>query len=104
MYPMYMAIWSFFMILVLSVFQLRRMGQVVAVMGVTTVTLILTHFLFVALSHSAGVALLPGFFNPVYYIEQGLVGWCALLVLPFGWLGPFIGLNLVRAWLKFRDV
>jgi hypothetical protein len=34
--------------------------------------------------------------NPFAFLRGGLFGWLALVVMPCGWLGPIIGLNLIQ--------
>jgi hypothetical protein len=36
--------------------------------------------------------------DPGAFVMSGPYGWLALLVMPCGWLGPILGLNLVERW------
>ncbi len=98
MIPTYMVFWSIVMILFLSLTRIRNMAQIIVVTLITALVLIVSQALFAELSAAAGAY--PGLVlsNPGYYINQGMVGWLALLVMPCGWFGPIIGLNLAQRW------
>ncbi len=91
----YMIFWSIIVILFFGATKLRRAGQIVTVMIITAGILFLSDALFVNLSQAAGIV--PGTaVNPSDYLAYGPLAWLALLVMPFGWLGPILGLNLVN--------
>jgi hypothetical protein len=94
----YMLFWSIVMIFALGVWRLHHWGHVLVVTAVTGLVLILSQSLFIQLSLSAGVD--PGlvFTSPADFLLSGPLGWLALLVMPCGWLGPFIGFSLVKRW------
>jgi hypothetical protein len=57
--------------------------------------LAVSHLLFTQLSASAGIEA-SAVFNPNDYLSYGPLAWLALMVMPFGWLGPIISLNLMK--------
>ncbi|MCP4428631.1 MAG: hypothetical protein GY803_29445 [Chloroflexi bacterium] len=86
------------MILVLGLIRLRDLAQIVSVSLISALILIISQTLFAELS--AAIGAYPGLVmtNPAYYLNQGLVGWLALLVMPCGWLAPVFGLYLAQRW------
>jgi hypothetical protein len=94
----YMISWSFFMITAMGVWRLRSWGKMVTVGLVTAVILLISQSLFFQLALAAGVHPQMALSQPADFLNQGLVGWLALLVMPCGWLGPVIGLNLVERY------
>ena len=94
----YMIFWSIVMIFALGFWRLRHWGHILVVAGITALVLILSQSLFIQFSLSAGVD--PGqvLSNPSLFMMSGPIAWLALLVMPCGWLGPFIGFNLVNRW------
>jgi len=92
----YMLFWSIVMILAIGMWRLHQWGDILFVALTTAVVLFISHTLFVNLSLAANLD--PGLAlqNPFAFLNGGLYGWLALLVMPCGWLGPIIGLNLVE--------
>ena len=93
---LYMTIWSLMMIFGLSIWRLHSWNERLSVTLITLLVLIVTQSLFVQLAVSAGLDASDALMAPHLYIASGPVGWMALLVMPCGWLGPFIGMNLVE--------
>ncbi len=94
----YMLFWSIVIVGALSVWRLRNWGHIMTVALVTAFVLILSQSLFVQLAVSAGVDPSQALTNPAAFLTSGPLGWLALMVMPCGWLGPFIGSNLVQKW------
>lgn len=94
----YMAFWSIAIILFLGLTRMRNLAQLSIVSLISALILIISQTLFAELSAAAGAY--PGLIwtDPIYYLNQGVVGWLALLVMPCGWLGPFIGLQIAQRW------
>jgi hypothetical protein len=63
---------------------------------VTLLVLIISQTLFVQLAISANLNPSDIFLAPERFLSTGLAGWLALLVMPIGWLGPFLGINLLH--------
>lgn len=95
---LYMAFWSFVLIATLGVWRLRSLKKIVVVVMVTFFVLLFSQTLFMQLSIAAGMDPNIAWANPFLFLAAGPVGLLALLVLPCGWLGPMIGLNLVQQW------
>lgn len=98
MLPIYMAFWSIAIILFLGLTRIRNLAQVVIVALISALVLIVSQTLFAELSAAAGAYPGLALSDPIYYLNQGMVGWLALLVMPCGWLGPIIGLHLAQRW------
>jgi len=94
----YMAFWSFAIIFAVGVWRLRSWRHVAGMVAVTLLVLMFTQALFIQLSISAGLDPSMALVNPGAFIVSGPYGWLALLVMPCGWLGPVLGLNLVERW------
>lgn len=92
----YMALWSFAVILAVGAWRLRSWRHVVGMVLVTVFVLMFSQALFVQLSISAGLDPSTALTNPSAFVVSGPYGWLALLVMPCGWLGPVLGLNLVE--------
>lgn len=95
----YMAFWSLVFIMAVGIWRLRSWRHVAGMGLVTMLVLIMSQSLFVQLSISAGLDPSLALVNPGAFITSGPYGWLALLVMPCGWLGPVLGLNLVERWL-----
>lgn len=95
---LYMTFWSLAMIAGLSLWRLHHWGERLAVTIITLLVLLVTQALFVQLTIAAGVDASDALLAPQRYLQSGPVGWMALLVMPCGWLGPFIGINIVERW------
>ncbi len=98
MIPIYMVFWSIAVILFLGLTRIRNLAQIVMVALITALVLIVSQALFAELSAVAGAY--PGLVssNPSFYLNQGIAGWLALLVMPCGWMAPIIGLHLAQRW------
>lgn len=94
----YMAMWSVILIIVLGLSRLRNWAQVFVVSLVTALVLIFSQSLFIQFALISGVDPGAALSNPVDFLRSGPGGWFALLVMPCGWLGPVIGLSLVKRW------
>ena len=95
---LYMIFWSFVMIAALGIWRLRNLRQIIVVVIVTPVVLLFSQTLFVQLAVNAGMDPSIAAVNPFLFLDAGPLGLLALLVMPCGWLGPIIGLNLVQRW------
>ena len=93
---LYMLVWSLVMIIGLSIWRLQDWGERATVTLITFLVLLVTQSLFIQLTAAAGVNASDALLAPQRYVASGPVGWMALLVMPCGWLGPFIGMNLVE--------
>lgn len=99
MLTLYMGLWSLIIIGALSLWRVRRPGQLIAVSIITMMVLLLSQTLFFQLSDIAGIPIQSiDSLQPAEYLQRGLFGWLALLILPCGWLGPMIGLNALKRW------
>lgn len=94
--PIYMIFWSIVLILILHVWRLQNWQQTAVVTAVTAVILFFSQALFAQLAVSAGVAPHMALTAPEQFLRAGIAAWLALLVMPCGWLGPLIGMNLVQ--------
>ncbi|MCA9971911.1 MAG: hypothetical protein KC425_16925 [Anaerolineales bacterium] len=92
----HMTFWSITLIFALGIWRLRSLHKVLGVTLVTAVVLLISQTLFVQLAISAGLDPSDALTNPLLFLASGPVGWLALLVMPCGWLGPILGLNLVQ--------
>jgi hypothetical protein len=105
MLPIYMTLWSIVMIMVLGITRIRNMAQLITVTLITALVLLMSQVLFVEFSAAAGADPSHVFSNPGNFLDHGIEGWLALLILPCGWLGPIIGLHLAQRWqLKEQEV
>ncbi len=100
---LYMIFWSSIMILALGLGRLRNLGQMLVLSLVTAFILILSQSLFIQLSVSAGLDPSTVLYSSGDFLRGGPLGWLALLVMPCGWLGPMIGLNLVHRWVMMQN-
>lgn len=100
----YMIFWSIVMIFALGIWRLRHWGHVLVVAAITALVLLFSQSLFIQLSLSAGVDPSLVFVSPTDFLLSGPLAWLALLVMPCGWLGPFIGFNLVKRWHHLEEV
>ena len=98
MSTMYMMFWSIVIITAVGLWRLRDIKRIVVALFVTGVVLLFSQFLFVQLSINAGLDPGLALVNPWGFLAVGPLGWMALMVMPCGWLGPVIGLNLVQRW------
>lgn len=92
----YMLFWSIVMILAIGMWRLRQWGDILFVALITAVVLFISHILFLNLSLAANLDPSMALQNPFAFLRGGLFGWLALVVMPCGWLGPIIGLNLIQ--------
>lgn len=93
---LYMTFWSVTMIGAMGLWRLRNLRRILAVLAITAVTLLLSQTLYIQLSINAGIDPSAILSEPSRFLASGPAGWLALLVMPCGWLGPIIGLNLVQ--------
>ena len=92
----YMLFWSIVLILAIGMWRLRQWSDIIFIMFVTAFVLFVSHTLFINLSLAANLDPGMALQDPFAFLRGGLYGWLALLVMPCGWLGPIIGLNLVQ--------
>ncbi|WP_420629482.1 hypothetical protein [Candidatus Leptofilum sp.] len=93
---LYMIFWSIIIVAAFSVWRLRNWNQRLVVTVVTLLVLLLSQSLFVSLAASAGLNPSDALLAPERFLQRGPFGWLALLVMPCGWLGPFVGFNLIQ--------
>ena len=93
---MYMTFWTLMMVLVIGLWRLQEWRQRAFIMVVTLLILFISQTLFVQLAISAGLNPSDVFLAPERFLYTGPAGWLALLVMPIGWLGPFLGVNLLH--------
>lgn len=93
---LYMICWSIIIVAAFSLWRLQTWNQRVLVAAVTLLVLLLSQSLFVTLATSAGLNPGDALLAPERFLQSGPFGWLALLVMPCGWLGPFVGFNLIQ--------
>jgi hypothetical protein len=93
---LYMFGWSVIIVAAFSVWRLQTWNQRLLVTAVTILVLLLSQSLFLSLATSAGLSPSDALLAPERFLQSGPFGWLALLVMPFGWLGPFVGFNLIQ--------
>ena len=91
----YMLIWSIIFVLIVGSFRIRNPGRLLGALVGSAVILAVSHLLFTQLSASVGIEP-TAILNPNDYLAYGPLAWLALMVMPFGWLGPIISLNLMK--------
>jgi hypothetical protein len=91
-----MTFWTLMMVLLIGFWRLQDWRQRGFLIFVTLLVLFISQTLFVQLSITAGLS--PGevFLAPERFLATGPAGWLALLVMPVGWLGPFLGINFLH--------
>ena len=92
----YMICWSIIIVTAFSVWRLQNWNQRLLVTAVTLLVLFVSQSLFVSLATSAGLNPSDALLAPERFLRSGPFGWVALLVMPCGWLGPFVGFNLIQ--------
>jgi hypothetical protein len=100
---LYMTFWSVFMIIALGLGRLRSWRQMLILALVTALILVLSQSLYTQLSISAGLDPSGVLYAAGDFLRRGPLGWLALLVMPCGWLGPMVGLNLIHRWFQTVD-
>lgn len=95
---LYMVFWSVVMVVALSVLRVRSWRQRFLLCLVTAVVLLVSQSLFLQMSYTLGVDANLALVAPKQYLLRGPMGWMALMVMPCGWLGPFVGLHLTERW------
>lgn len=98
----YMIIWSIFITFAVGIGRLRDVRQTVGVTAVTLLILVVSQTLTFQLAASIGLSPDLIITSPETFVMSGPIGWLALLVMPCGWLGPIIGLNLIAR--RFEEV
>lgn len=93
---LYMIFWSFIIVAAFSAWRLQTWNQRLVVTVVTLLVLLVSQSLFVSLVTSAGLNPSDALLAPERFLQSGPFGWLALLVMPCGWLGPFVGFNLIQ--------
>ncbi len=93
---LYMFYWSVIIIAAVGMWRLRNMGDVVLVTAVTAIILFASHTLFIQLTIAANLDPSMVLLNPFIFLRGGVYGWLALIVMPCGWMGPIVGMNLVN--------
>lgn len=91
----YMLIWSIIFVLIVGSFRIRHMGRLLGALVGSAIILGVSHLLFTQLSLSAGIET-TAVLTANDYLAYGPLAWLALMVMPFGWLGPIISLNLMK--------
>jgi hypothetical protein len=90
-----MLIWSIVFVLIVGSLRIRHMGRLIGALVGSALILGVAHVLFTQLSASAGITA-TAVLTPNDYLAYGPLAWLALMVMPFGWLGPIISLNLMK--------
>jgi hypothetical protein len=93
---LYMICWSIVIVAAFSVWRLQTWNQRMLVTAVTLLVLLVSQSLFFSLTTSAGLNPSDALLAPERFVQSGPFGWLALLVMPCGWLGPFVGFNLIQ--------
>ncbi|MEZ4593918.1 MAG: hypothetical protein R3D55_22660 [Chloroflexota bacterium] len=93
---LYMIFWSIIIVAAFSVWRLQTWNQRLVVTVVTLLVLLVSQSLFLSLATSAGLNPSDALLAPERFLQSGPFGWLALLVMPCGWLGPFVGFNLIQ--------
>lgn len=93
---LYMICWSIVIVAAFSLWRLQSWNQRVVVTAVTLLVLLVSQSLFASLATSAGLNPSDALLAPERFLQSGPFGWLALLVMPCGWLGPFVGFNLIQ--------
>jgi hypothetical protein len=99
----YMALWSFALIFAVGVWRFHNWRHVTGMVLVTILVLMISQALFIQLSIAAGLDPSMALMDPGLFLLSGPYGWMALLVMPFGWLGPVLGLSFVERWHVFQE-
>lgn len=92
----YMLFWSVVMILAVGSWRLRQWSDVIFLGLVTLIVLFVSRTLFIHLTIAANLDPSMILQSPFIFLRAGPYGWLALLVMPCGWLGPIVGMNLVQ--------
>jgi hypothetical protein len=90
-----MLVWSLLFLLIVGSFRIHHKGRLLGALVGSAVILGVSHVLFTQLSMSAGIEA-TAVLTPNDYLAYGPLAWLALMVMPFGWLGPIISLNLMK--------
>ena len=93
---LYMIFWSIIIVAAFSAWRLQTWNQRLVVTVVTLLVLLVSQSLFLSLASSAGLNPSDALLAPERFLQSGPFGWLALLVMPCGWLGPFVGFNLIQ--------
>jgi hypothetical protein len=93
---LYMICWSFIIVAAFSAWRLQTWSQRILVTAVTLLVLFMSQSLFFSLTTSAGLNPSDALLSPEQFLQSGPFGWLALLIMPCGWLGPFVGFNLIQ--------
>ena len=91
----YMITWTILIIFAVGLGRLRDIRQTAGIAAITLLILMMSQTLAAQLATTIGLDPSLIYSNPELFLGGGPVGWLALLVMPCGWLGPIIGLNLV---------
>ena len=97
----YMLFWSIIMILAVGTWRLRQWSDIVFISLVTLLVLFISRTLFIQLTIAANLDPSMVLQNPFIFLRGGPYGWLALIIMPCGWLGPIIGMNLVQRKYQF---
>jgi hypothetical protein len=92
----YMLFWSIVMTLAIGTWRLRQWSDVLFIIFVTAVVLFVSRTLFIHLTIAANLDPSLVLQSPLTFLQGGVYGWLALIVMPCGWLGPIIGVNLLQ--------
>ncbi len=96
MLTLYMVLWSIVIVGAIALWRVRHPGQLLLISLVSALVLLLSQSLFWQLSQAAGISPSSTMIEPAIYLSHGPLAWLALLVMPCGWLGPILGLSLVK--------
>ena len=95
----YMIVWSVIMLLAFGILHLRSLKRLAVATAVTAFVILFSGAMFSRLSATIGVDPNLVMLAPNLFIWSGPIGWLALIILPFGWLAPIVGLQSAR-WIN----
>lgn len=95
----YMIAWTTLMMFFMGLIKLRSLIQCCVMGLLSTSTLVLTWILVnELLPEGMDIAMVNPLAHPDAYINAGMSGWLILIILPCGWLAPFLGANAAEKW------
>ena len=95
----YMISWTTLMMFFMGLIKLRSLIQC-CVMGVLSTSILVLTWILVneLLPEGMDIASVNPLAQPDAYINAGMSGWLILIILPCGWLAPFLGANAAEKW------
>jgi len=94
-----MITWTTLMMFFIGLIKLRLLIQCCVMGLLSTSILILASVLVNELLHERmDITVVNPLALPEAYINAGMSGWLILIILPCGWLAPFLGANAAEKW------